>query len=87
VGAGISLIAADRPHHLLVGARRIPPAQRHLRIPLDLGHAGGVQSQSPPMMANTDEAPDVRQSLQTSRLGATRSRGQMTCVVVTPALA
>jgi hypothetical protein len=47
VVAGISLIAADRPHHLLVGAHGILPAQHHLRIPLDLGHPGWCSPSAP----------------------------------------
>ena len=91
--AGISLITADRPHHFLVTAHGVPPAQHRLRLPLDLGHPGWVvQHQHPLVLVNTDEAQDFRQILKTLRMGSTLYgpmfwRGQMLGEVITAAQA
>jgi len=89
----IFLITADRQHNLLVAEHGFPPEQHRLRIPLDFGPPGWVvQHQRPRIIANTDEAPDFRQILQTSHMGSTLYgpmvwRGQMLGQVLTAAQA
>jgi GAF domain-containing protein len=91
--SGIFLITPDRQHNLLVAEHGVPPAQHRLRIPLDLGHPGWVvQHQRPLVLANTDEAPEFRQILQTSRMGSALLgpmvwRGQMLGQLITTAQA
>jgi signal transduction protein with GAF and PtsI domain len=91
--SGIFLITADRQHHLLMAEHGVPPAQHRLRISLDLSHLGWVvQHQRPLVLANTDEAPEFRQILQTSRMGSALLgpmfwRGQMLGQLITAAQA
>jgi GAF domain len=69
--SGIFRITPDRQHNLLVAEHEVPPEQHRLRIPLDLGHPGWVvQHQRPLVLVNTDETPDFRQILKTSRMGS-----------------
>jgi hypothetical protein len=91
--SGIFLITPDRQHNLLVAEHEVPPEQHRLRIPLDLGHPGWVvQYQRPLILANTDEAPDFRQILKTSRMGSALFgpmfwRGQLLGQLITAAQA
>jgi hypothetical protein len=91
--SGIFLITPDRQHTLLVAEHEVPPEQHRLRIPLDLGHPGWVvQHQRPLVRVNTDEAPDFRQILKTSRMGSALFgpmfwRGQMLGQLITAAQA
>ena len=91
--AGIFLITPDHQHHLLVAEHGFPSEQHRLRIPIDLGHPGGVaHHQRPLVLTNTDEAPDFRQILKTARMGSALFgpmiwRGQMLGLIITAAQA
>jgi hypothetical protein len=69
--SGIFLITPDRQHNVLVAEHGFPPEQHRLRIPIDLAHPGWVvKHRRPLLLANTDDAPDFKQILKTSRMGS-----------------
>ena len=69
--SGIFLVTPDRQHNLLVAEHGFPPEQHRLRIPIDLAHPGWVvKHRRPLILANTDEDPNFKQILKTSRMGS-----------------
>jgi hypothetical protein len=69
--SGIFLVTPDRRHNLLVAEHGFPPEQHRLRIPVDLGHPGWVVTHRRALiLANTDDDPDFKQILKTSRMGS-----------------
>ncbi len=69
--AGVFMISPDRRHNVLLASQNFPPEQRHIHIDIALGHPGQtVRTQKPRLLANTDEHPDYKQILKTSRMGS-----------------
>ncbi len=69
--AGVFMISPDRRHNVLLASQNFPPEQHHIHIDIALGHPGQtVRTQKPRLLANTDEHPDYKQILKTSRMGS-----------------
>ena len=69
--AGVFMISPDRRHNVLLASQNFPPEQHHIHIDIGLGHPGEtVRTQKPRLLANTDEHPDYKQILKTSRMGS-----------------
>lgn len=69
--AGVFMISPDRRHNVLLANQNFPPEQHHIHIDIELGHPGEtVRTRKPRLLANTDEHPDYKQILKTSRMGS-----------------
>ena len=69
--AGVFMISPDRRHNVLLADQNFPPEQHHIHIDIAFGHPGEtVRTHKPRLLANTDEHPDYKQILKTSRMGA-----------------
>lgn len=69
--AGVFMISPDRRHNVLLASQNFPAEQHHIHVDIDLGHPGEtVRTQKPRLLANTDEHPDYKQILKTSRMGS-----------------
>jgi GAF domain-containing protein len=69
--SGIFLVTPDGQHNLLVAEHGFPPEQHRLRVSSDLAHPGWVvKHRRPLLLANTDDDPDFKQILKTSRMGS-----------------
>ena len=69
--SGIFLVTPDGQHNLLVAEHGFPPAQHRLRVSSGLAHPGWVvKHRRPLLLANTDDDPDFKQILKTSRMGS-----------------
>lgn len=69
--AGVFMISPDRRHNVLLASQNFPPEQHHIHIDINHGHPGEtVRTQKPRLLANTDEHPDYKQILKTSRMGS-----------------
>lgn len=69
--AGVFMISPDRRHNVLLASQNFPPEQHHIHIDINFGHPGEtVRTQKPRLLANTDEHPDYKQILKTSRMGS-----------------
>jgi signal transduction protein with GAF and PtsI domain len=65
------VVTPDRQHNLLVAPVNFGPAQRHMKIGIELGHPGHVvRTKQPMLLANTDEHKSFVKILETFRAGS-----------------
>lgn len=69
--SGVFMISPDRRYNVLLASQNFPPEQHHVHIDINHGHPGEtVRTQKPRLLGNTDEHPDYKQILKTSRMGS-----------------
>ena len=69
--SGFFAVMPGAQAHLLIAEHGFPIEQHRLRIPIDMAHPGIVyRNQKKLILENTDEHPEFRQILKTSRMGS-----------------